>query len=489
MDRKIKVLFVSAEYAPLAKVGGLADVVGSLPTALEGLNVDARIIMPYYEPIKTKGVKTELLKKDIPIIINGKNKNFDIYHTRQQSNDVYLIYNEEFLSRGNIYSWKNHQPGGFWEKERFLFFTESVLQALPHLSFWPEIMHLNDWHTGLVPKFLSAKLTADKNFKKIKTIFTIHNIGNQGIWNSDELLPWLDMTKEDFDKEDLPRKDVNAMLFGIRHSDLLTTVSPSYAREILTKKYGLGLEKYLRKRKNSLFGILNGIDIEKFDPLTDPVIYENYDEKNLNKKTTNKIKLLEEIGLPYEKNSPLIGLVSRLVEQKGIDWVVDLVPKIKKLNAQLVVLGTGDPVLEKLLKNAQTAYPKNLKALIKYDASLAQKIYAGSDMFLIPSRFEPCGLTQMIAMRYGTIPIVRATGGLKDTVEPYKFQKNKVLGTGFLFKKEKSNALEKAVQKATKCYKNKNKWMSLQKNAMKKDFSWKKSAKKYVDLYNKLINN
>lgn len=489
MAEKIKVLFAAAECSPLAKVGGLADVVGSLPKALKKRGIDARVIIPFYESINKKIFSPKLIKKDLPIIVGGKHLKFDLYSTKYQDVTIYLIYNREYISQGEIYKQPRHKPGGLWEKERFFFFTESLIQALPHLNSWPDILHLNDWHTGMVPKFLSFKTTADPHYKKIKTIFTIHNLAMQGVWPATEILPWLDMTEYDFDKKDLQNGNINPLLFGIRHSDLITTVSPTYTKEITTKKYGAGLEKFLKKRRENLFGILNGIDTNKFNPISDPFIYNNYDEQSLEVKNTNKQKLLKEVDMEFSADKPLIGLVSRLVWQKGIDWVVDLIPKLKKLNAQLIILGTGDPELEHILKQAQAKYPKNCRVLIKFDSKLAQKIYAASDMFLIPSRFEPCGLTQMIAMRYGTIPIARATGGLKDSIDKFQQNNKKISGTGFLFKSENSKALNKAVKKACRVYKNKRIWQLLQKNAMKKDFSWEKSASEYIKLYKKLISS
>lgn len=487
MANKIKVLLAAAECSPLAKVGGLADVVGSLPKYLKKENVDARVIIPFYESINKKLFPPQLIQKGIPIIVGGKKNKFDLYITRHQNLPIYLIYNKEYLSRGQIYKQPYHKPGGLWEKERFFFFTESLIQALPHLNFWPDVLHLNDWHTGMVPKFLSLKSTADPHYKDIKTLFTIHNLAMQGTWPASEILPWLDMTEYDFDKKDLLNGNINPLLFGIRHSNIINTVSPTYAKEITTKKYGQGLEKFLKQRKNSLWGILNGIDVNKYNPASDPYIYNNYDSQSLDVKKLNKNKFLKEIGLEISENKPLIGLVSRLVWQKGIDWIISLIPKLKKLNAQLVILGTGDPELEKSLKQAETKHFKNYRVMIKFDVKLAQKIYAASDMFLIPSRFEPCGLTQMIAMRYGTIPIARSTGGLKDSIEPFKIKKSKVNGTGFLFKTEKEKALYQAVKKAIKVYNNRERWELLQRNAMKKDFSWEKSAHEYIKLYKQLL--
>lgn len=485
---KLKVLLVSAECVPFAKVGGLADVVGALPKNLKGLGVDARVLLPLYQTVDRKKFNIKLWKKNIPIIVAGQKTRFDIYRTRFEQIDFYFIHHQKYLSRGQIYTWSGHQPGGFWEKERFLFFTEGVIQAMPYLDFWPQVLHLNDWHTGLVPKFLSLKNLANPNYRQIKTLFTIHNLASQGAWSAPEILPFLDMTIIDFAPNDFLNNDVNSMLFGIRHSDLINTVSPSYAQEILTKKYGEGLEKFLRQRKKSLSGILNGIDNHKYNPARDKNIYKNYSSAGLVNKEINKIKLQAAVGLKPAKDSFLLGLVSRLTHQKGIDWVIELIPRLEKINAQLIVLGTGEKKIEQQLARTAKLARAVCRIVLTYDDSLAQKIYAGADAFLVPSRFEPCGLTQMIAMRYGTVPIVRKTGGLKDTVSDYKCSNRQSEGEGFVFRQENPQALWRAVRRAKRVFETKHRWQRLQKDIMLKDFSWKRSARAYIEIYQKLIN-
>lgn len=486
--KKLNILFIASESSPVVKVGGLADVVGSLPTALKKIGCNVRIILPFYQVIDAKKYRPRLFKKKISIVAGGRTEHVDLYQIRDGNGTViYLIYNKKYLSLGQVYSSKKHMVGAFWEKERFLFFTESVVLSLPHLRFNTDILHLHDWHTGMVPKFLSCSLLKNPRYCSIKTLFTIHNIANQGRWNKKDVIPFLDMSESDFDKEDFSGNDVNPMRFGILHSDIINTVSPTYAKEITTPAYGEGLENALKKRKKKLFGILNGIDTEAFNPQTDRRLRVPYSRDTIDLKTLNKTALQKELSLRVDERIPLLGIVSRLVYQKGIDWLIRISPQLLRRNVQLVVLGTGDPSLEEQLKKISRTHP-NMRAMIQFDTALAQKIYAASDMLLIPSRFEPCGLTQMIAMRYGTIPVARATGGLKDTIRPYHALNRSIRGTGFLFTQKKPSALYSAIAKALKVYNNKINWRLLQQSAMKQDFSWNKSAKAYMRLYMKLAN-
>jgi len=315
---------------------------------------------------------------------------------------------------------------------------------------------------------------------KTKTLFTIHNLANQGVWNAKEIFDFLGVNENlhpNLKKRDL-RNNFNIIQQAILSSDLITTVSPTYAKEILTKEHGCSLESFLQKRKKDLFGIINGIDIIFFNSETDPKIKFNYSIKNLENKTKNKIELQKILGLPVNPQLPLFGLISRLTYQKGINLIIETIPQLVGMNCQLVVLGLGQKEYEEQLTEAGRKYPKNISSQIKFDASLAQKIYAGSDLFLMPSLFEPCGLGQMISMRYGTIPIVRAIGGLKDTVN-YK--------TGFIFEKYQAKKLLETIKKSLKIYQNKKDWRQMQINAMKQDFSWQKSAKEYLKLYKKIM--
>jgi len=453
--RKINVIMATAECAPLAKVGGLADVVGSLPKAMPNTNVS--ICLPRYEHLQS--IKAKLIGK---ISITKNKETVEIYETNLPKSKVkiFLFDNKNYLSRGPIYLKANKRSVNT-NQNRFAFFCLATLEFIRQYKPLTQIIHCHDWHAGLIPYLTQS----NKSFNHLRTVFTIHNIANQGVWpiaKAEKISKQLLIPKV---------KEINFMETGIKYADQITTVSPTYAKEILTNKYGYNLAPLLRKRRRQLSGVLNGIDIDHFNPQTDNTIYKKFSIKNLTAKTTNKLKLQKELKLPIAENIPLLGAISRLYEQKGLDWLADIIPQLVKLNAQLVVLGTGDKTLENQFKALAKKYPNHVKALLKFDIALAQKIYAAADIFLIPSRFEPCGLTQMIAMRYGTVPIVRRTGGLKDTVPAYKKVKGKINGVGFVFKQETATALYKTIVKALKVYNNKRDWKILQKNCMRKDFS------------------
>ncbi len=479
--RKINVLMAAAECSPFAKVGGLADVVGSLPKALQNKGCVVKIIMPFYKTIDSKKYNTKLYKK-YSIKFNGKNEIIEIHKTFLPGSKVgvFLLKNNSYISNGNIYQ------KGFNDlnQKRFSFFSLAISQVLPLLGFKADIFHLHDWHTGLLVKLLAS----NKEYQNQKIVYTIHNLSVQGRWDIKRAKKIFRDYFDIFTKQDLKNSTLNFMRLGIIYSDIINTVSPTYAKEILTNKYSEGLKTELTKRKKDLFGILNGLDYSFFNPNTDKLIYKNFNIKNISGKAINKQKLLRLLKLATSKDKPLIGVISRIYDQKGLDWVASIIPKLVKKNAQIVILGTGDKNLEKKFINYAKQYPNNVSALIKFDIESAQKIYAASDIFLIPSRFEPCGLTQMMSMCYGSVPIVRATGGLKDTVIPYKKTNHKITGNGFVFTKENSQALFITIVKALKVYDNKNDWKKLRYNCFKQDFSWNQSAKEYIKLYKKILN-
>lgn len=444
----LKILIAAAEVTPIAKVGGLGDVIGALPKALNKLNLDARVIIPFYGAIDRSKYKIKLIKQNIKIgteLINLWQTNLP-----DSAVPVYLIEHNFFKGK-EIYS--TALADDPTDIKKYMLFSRAILASLKALNFIPNIIHLNDWHTAAVAELLKTNYQNDKFFKQIKTLYTIHNLANQG-----------------------PTGPKNYMAEGILNSDLVSTVSPTYAKEILTKKYGARLEKILVKRKNELTGILNGLDTNFFNPETDKFIRQNYSLKTLKKKSDNKLFLQQKLGLQGDKNIALVGLITRFVWQKGTKLITE---KFSKLNCQFVFLGIGEKRYEDGLLNLAKKYPNKFKVLIKFDEGLAHEIYAGSDIFLMPSRFEPCGLTQMIALRYGSVPIVRATGGLKDTVN------NQV---GFTFKKFDSAEFHKTLKTVLAIYRHQPQiWRRLQLNGMKQDFSWKKSAKEYLKLYQKLI--
>ncbi|MFA6027393.1 MAG: glycogen/starch synthase [Patescibacteria group bacterium] len=463
----MKVLYLSAELTPLAKVGGLADVAGSLPKALKNLNIDIRVMIPYYQTIEEQHIKKHKLTDRLIVPFGDKNYIVTIYQGTLPNSTVplYLLHHHEWLSTGPIYSKK---------RERFMFFSQAVLEFLKHDFFAPDIIHVNDWHVAAVPLLLKK----DKFFQntKIKSLLTIHNLAMKGKVANIKTKLWHPSLYENNKK-----RTYNILQQGILYSDWINTVSPQYAKEILTKEYGTKLLPDLLKNKKKITGIINGIDSELFNPKNEKYAKKNYDINHLNNKKSNKAFLQYRAGFPKKDNTPLIGLVTRITLQKGIRLIVKIIPKLAKLNAQFVFTGAGKEPLENALKNAVKKYPHKFFFLNAYNLPFSQSIYSGADMFLMPSKFEPCGLGQMIAMAYGTIPIVRATGGLKDTV------KDGV--NGFRFDKYDANELFLAIKRALNVYEDKAKWNKMVRTAMKQDFSWKKSALEYKKLYLKLASS
>ncbi|MBT7552895.1 glycogen synthase [bacterium] len=488
--KKLEVLFVGAELAPFVKVGGLGDVMGSLPKGLVKQGVNIKMILPFYGAIDTKKYKSKLVKKNINLDIDDKQVKFDLYQTLLPGTkiSVFLVKHKMFNGKDIYVGGRKYMKGRVYSRsvsdiERFVFFSKAVAETIRTMKWKLDVVHAHDWHSAILPTFIDEYSLEDKNFANIKTLFTIHNLANQGISGLDivdygglhqKLTPAL---MEDYYDKDGDKIDM--MKIGILSADFVNTVSPNYAKEILTKEYGEKLETYLLRRQKHLSGIVNGIDIDFFDPSKDKLIYKKYNAKNRKvNKAFNKQALQKEMKLPQD-DVPVFGLVSRLVNQKGLDILVPVLDKIlAKNDVQVVILGTGQPEHEQAFKQLAKKYPEKLSANITFNITMAQKIYAGSDFFLMPSLFEPCGLGQMIAMRYGTLPLVRATGGLKDTV------KHGV--TGVVFKKYTQVATKKAFEQAIRIYKNKPKFNKMISTAMHQDFSWDKSAKDYIKLYKKL---
>jgi starch synthase len=460
----------SAEVAPFSKVGGLADVVGSLPPALKKQGVDVRVISPLYKSIDRKKYKLKKIYSDLEIPSGMMILKINIWEGSLPETNVkiYFIDSPEYFSHKEVYISGDNS-------ERFLFFSLASLYALPLIKFIPDILHLQDSHVALMTNII--KTTNLQFLKNIKTLYTIHNFNYQGKTDP-EVLSIGNLYPEDLKSMKLDIKDgeLNFMVQGILNADLINTVSETYAKEITTSAYGAKLEKIIKKREKDLSGILNGIDLKAFDPQKDKFLIKNYSIKTINKKQENKIALQKKLGLPIDKTKIIVGLVSRLVWQKGLDLITK---NFHKLNCQFVFLGTGQKKYEEHLKFLAKKYPKQFSSNIFFDLKLASQIYAGSDIFLMPSRFEPCGLGQMIAMRYGTLPLVRLTGGLKDTVD------EKV---GFSFNKVSKKELFDTLNRAIDIYYNYPKiWEKMRENAMKKDFSWNKSAGEYIRLYKKLV--
>lgn len=497
-NKSLKILMPSAEIAPFAKVGGLADVVGSLPPALKKLGIDIRLVMPLYGSIDKTKFKLRKLHEGIKISSAHKREKINLWKSNLPGSDVivYFIESPKYFKFKDVYLKEDNA-------ERFLFFSLASLCISITEKFRPDIVHCHDFHTALIPDLLKVLtgpngdlilpptccqnpklccITEAHNpqifFKNVKTLFTIHNLNYQGKTDIETLkIGNLSENSLKTLNKDAQDGDINFMAQGVLNANAINTVSPTYAKEIATSVYGAQLDNLIKKRKKDLYGILNGIDIKFFNPQTDEFIKENYCLKTINKKIKNKLYLQKKLGFKANKNIALVGIISRLAWQKGFELINE---ELCNLNCQFVVLGAGQDKYEKQLKKLSEKYPEKFSAQIGFDIELAQQIYAGADIFLMPSRFEPCGLGQMIAMRYGTIPIVRKTGGLADTVDAR---------TGFSFKSFSGADLYKTTAQALNTYYNKpKKWRRLQKNCMQKDFSWNKSAKEYLKLYKKLIN-
>ncbi len=477
----MQILFIVSEAEPLVKSGGLGDVAGYLPRELNKLGVDARIIMPCYAGIPPAFREKMVLKKEITVPVGWRKKYCGILEVEHQGQIFYLLDNQYYFQRENLYDYYD-------EAERFAFFARAVLEALPHLDFNPRILHCHDWQGALTPVFLEAFYRESPLYRDISTIFTIHNLRYQGIFPYRVLEDILGLGPEYFTMERLESYGmVNYMKGGIVFSDIITTVSKSYREEIQQPYYGCSLDPLLRKYQKRLYGIVNGIDYQAYDPMKDPEIWVPY-RYSLNKKKRNKMQLQELLGLPVQGDNPLIAIISRLVEQKGLDLVARVLEEVlARENVQLVILGTGEKKYEDYFREMAQRYPRQVSACISFDNSLSRKIYAGSDMFLMPSLFEPCGIGQLIALRYGSIPIVRETGGLRDTVQPYNEYTGK--GNGFSFTNYNAHDLLYTIRRALSFYQDKKAWDNIMLNAVNSDYSWKASALEYQKLYKKLANS
>ncbi len=478
----MRIVMAASEVVPFAKTGGLADVAGALPLALEEEGQEVIIVIPKYKAIDEAKFDIKRLCEGISYAVIGKNIK------------VYFIENDYYFNRDGLYGDKN---GDYKDNlERFSFFCRRTLELLKEINFSrptitmsggippainslagkPDIIHVHDWQASLIPVYLKFRYSNDPFYKNIKTVLTIHNIGYQGLFSKDEFSK-LGLDWSLFNIEGLEFYDkINILKGGMEFSDIINTVSETYAKEIQTKEFGFGLEGVLNRRKSSVFGILNGLDYAIWDPKTDKFIAKNYSAKDIEIKYKNKEDLQKICKLPLKNDVPLFGIVSRLAEQKGFDILAEGIEKICKMGLQLVILGTGDLKYHLLLEEMVKKYPKVISLHLKFDDSLAHKIYAGSDIFLMPSKYEPCGLGQLISLRYGTIPLVFKTGGLADTV-------NK--DNGFIFDKYSKDELIKTIKLSIKAFESKKKWAELVVKAMKYNFSWEASAKKYLDLYAK----
>lgn len=476
----MKVLFAASESVPFVKTGGLGDVIGSLPACLARLGVDVRVILPKYRDVDAqwKGEMKHVLH--FYISLGWRRQYCGIEMIEHDGVIYYFVDNEFYFARESIYGSGNE------EGERFGYFCRAVLEALPHLNFEPDVLHCNDWQTGMIPALLLAQYRDIGFYARIRTVFTIHNLKFQGIFPYALMDDMLGLGERYFTPDALEfYGNLSFIKGGLVFSDVITTVSPTYAREIQMPYYGEHLDGLLRARSNVLSGILNGIDTERYNPRTDPYIAQNYSARALKGKAVCKIKLQEELGLEKRENVPIISIITRLTEQKGLDLIERVLGDIMSLDVQMIVLGMGEEKYSEAFCWASWRFQGRMAARIEHNDALAHRIYAGSDIYLMPSKFEPCGLSQMISMRYGAVPIVRETGGLADSVKPYN--EHDGTGNGFSFANYNAHEMLHTIERAYALYQDKDAWGKIVLSGMNARFSWERSAKHYLSLYNKLL--
>lgn len=487
MDRPLKILFATPEAVPFAKTGGLADVAGALPKSLHALGCEIKLFIPYYRMVKEAGLPHQYLGEEIEVPIGDEKLKADIYLGHlDQDIPVYFIGREEFFDREYLYS---TSKGDYFDNaERFIFFSKAILIFCQRMGFSPDIIHHHEWQTGLIPAYLKSIYQNDPLFSRTAAVFTIHNIAYQGIFKKEKF--WLtDLPPEMYNPEGIEFWErINFMKAGIVYADAINTVSKKYSEEIQSPEYGYGLEGILRKRRESLSGILNGVDYEDWDPSRDPHLIARYDSEKISGKRECKKDLLREFHLPSSlENVPLLGMISRLADQKGFDLLMEILDGLFALDIGFVLLGTGEQKYHDLFTQVAHKYPQKAGIRIAYDDRLAHKIEAGADFFLMPSKYEPCGLNQIYSLKYGTIPVVRATGGLDDTIIHYDPATKK--GNGFKFTRYDAKEFLNTIKMAIDFYAQPEHRRQLLRNAMTADFSWERSAEAYLQLYRKALGS
>ncbi len=476
----MNILFISPEVFPFAKTGGLADVAGALPEAIAKKGHKSSTILPFFQVVKKNGFKPSVFKKDISVRINDREEFFNLLLLKHNGVDVYFIEKNEYYDREFLYG----TPQGDYQDNafRFCFYAKAILASIPYIGR-QDILHCNDWQSGLVPLYIKTHHKDDPLFSKTKILFTIHNMAYQGIFPKD-VVPYLDISWDLFNPSGVEFWDkLSFMKTGIVFSDAISTVSKGYAKEILTPEFGCGLDGLLRSREKDLYGILNGVDYSVWNPGVDKFIAKKFDGKDLSGKAECKKDLAETLGIKYNANRPILAMITRFAEQKGIDLVVNIMKDILK-DSDFVILGFGDEKYNKILQDMAKKYKGKVGVSIKFDNALSHKIEAGADMFLMPSRYEPCGLNQMYSLKYATVPVVRAVGGLDDTIQNFNTVTKK--GNGFKFKEANNEALSGAIKDAAAVFKNKKLWDELLKNCVSCDYSWDSSAEQYLKLYKNL---
>lgn len=474
-----KILFIAAEAVPFVKTGGLADVVGSLPKELVRQGMEVRVILPKYGDIQSPWRERMTFVKSLEISLGWRRLYCGIETLEHEGIVYYFLDNEYYFRRPGLYGFTD-------DGERFSYFCRAVLEALPHLDFAPDILHCHDWHTAMVPVLLRAHYRGSETYDRLRTVLTIHNIQYQGVFDPVVLGDLLALDAAAYltpDRLELFGK-VNYLKGGIAFADAVTTVSPTYAWEILTPEGGWQLDGALRRREGDLCGILNGLDYEVYDPASDKLIDKNYTRRSTGRKQINKTKLQEYLGLTVRPETMMIAVVSRLVWAKGFDLIAEVLEDIMAGDVQLVVLGTGEDKYESMFRVAEHRHPGELSANIFFDEALAHKIYAAADLFLMPSLHEPCGIGQLIALRYGAVPVGRETGGLKDTILPYNEYNGE--GNGFSFANPNAQDMLYTIRRAQGFYRDAEVWPRLVKAAMAADYSWRRSASEYAAVYERL---
>ncbi|MDR1532875.1 MAG: glycogen synthase GlgA [Clostridiales bacterium] len=473
---KLKVLIVATEVNPYAKSGGLGDVAGSLPGSLRRLGVDARVVMPKYKFINQEYLRRCSYAGSFFTKLGWRSQSASIYRMDGDA-PIYLIENDYYFGRDGFYGYGD-------DFERFAFFSKAAVEFLNEVEFQPDVIHFNDWQTALGTVYLKDQYSRYLFYSKIKSLYSVHNLQYQGVFGRD-ILNTVDLNDGYYNSSQLEfYGNISFMKAGLVYADAVGTVSETYSKEIQTPNYGFGMDGILRSRAGDLYGILNGIDNDKYNPAADPRLYACYDTKRIGAKYANKRALQKHLGLP-DRDVPMIGIISRLANQKGFDLISVAMEELISKDIQIVVLGTGEGRYEELFRHMSWRAKDKVSANIFFDDDLARKIYASSDIFLMPSLFEPCGLGQLFAMRYGSVPIVRKTGGLADTVSHYN--PNTGQGTGFVFEDYNASGMMWAVNEALRAYRmGPDYWGRIVYNAMSADFSWNKSAEKYVELYEKL---
>ena len=476
-----KVLYVASEAVPFIKTGGLADVVGSLPKCFDKRYFDVRVVIPKYMCMYQQYKDMMKHVTNFYMTLGWRKQYVGVLEAQIDGITFYFIDNEFYFAGGRPY-------GNIYEDvEKFAFFSKAALSILPLIDFRPDIIHCHDWQTGLIPVFLKEKFAEGEFYRGIKSVMTIHNLKFQGVWDIKTVKDIAGLPAYYFTPDKLESyKDANLLKGGIVYADYVTTVSDTYAEEIKTPFYGEGLDGLMSARSNNLMGIVNGIDYDVYNPATDPYIYKNYDARTFRKeKIKNKRALQKDLGLEQDDRKFMVGIVSRLTDQKGLDLIECVMEEICSDDLQLVVLGTGEARYENLFRHYDWKYNNRVSANIYYSEEMSHKIYAACDAFLMPSLFEPCGLSQLMSLRYGTVPIVRETGGLKDTVQPYNEYES--TGTGFSFMNYNAHEMLNIIRYAKHVYyDNKREWNKLIDRCMAADFSWNSSAKRYEQLYYQL---